>query len=163
MSNTIFRHTFTKVCSEKLSEFVDIHQQEERLVFKKSWKEWIVNNDELITSEKNRLKSDGYNGDIVDKMFISVRFYFKKKLLKKNDPTLSTTLVETKPANKHTSNDIIEIINEHIRLNISNFSPSNLFKDFSIKHKNELIGIEDLKKQKKIYKNRYYIIKKSMT
>jgi len=159
MSNAIYRHTFMKTCTDKLGEFVEIHQHEERLDFKNSWKEWINVNNDLIISETNRLKTDGYEGNVIDKMFISVRFYLKKNLLKKSD--IKPEIIVTK-AVKHTSNDIIEIINKHIRENILQLSPLNLFKDFHIKHKNELIDVGDLKKQKKIYKNRYYIIKKSM-
>jgi hypothetical protein len=163
MSNAIYRYTFMKTCTDKLGEFVEIHQHEERLDFKKSWKEWINVNNDLIISETNRLKTDGYEGNVIDKMFISVRFYLKKNLLNKPDIDIikPESLIETK-AVKHTSNEIIEIINEHIRLNILKFSPLNLFNDFNIKHKNELMNVGDLKKQKKIYKNRYYIIKKSM-
>jgi hypothetical protein len=151
-----------KTCTDKLGEFVEIHQHEERLDFKKSWKQWINDNDELIMSETNRLKTYGYEGNVIDKMFISVRFYLKKNLLKKSDIDIIKPEIIVTKAVKHTSNDIIEIINKHIRENILELSPLNLFKDFNIKHKNELIDVGDLKKQKKIYKNRYYIIKKSM-
>ena len=164
MSNTTFRHTFTNLCSEKLYEFVENHQNEERLIFKKSWKEWIINNNDLIINESLLLKLNGYKGDAIDKMFISVRFYLKKRVFNSIDhiEKIDKKEEEDKIIKKHTSNDIIKIINDHIKINITKFSPSDLFKDFSITHKNELIDIEDIKKQKKIYKNRYYIIKKSM-
>lgn len=163
MLNTIFRHTFTKSCSDKLFEFVEKHQYEDRVTFKKSWKEWMIINKELIILESDILILNGYKGNVIDKMFISVRFHFKKKMLnasKNKDIQIQSPILLVV---KHTSNDIMKIINEHIRINISSeISPSDLFKDFSITYINELIDIKDIKKQKKTYKNRYYIIKKSM-
>jgi len=76
-----YRYDFSESIAETLAEFALIHRYDERIVFKESWSKWIQD-DELsmrIKEETNRLKTAGYEGDVLDKMFKSARYYYRKK------------------------------------------------------------------------------------
>jgi hypothetical protein len=70
----------------ELFKFSKIHQYDHRKDFKEAWEIWTENNDELIEDEIRRLNNFGYDGDVVDKMFKSARYYFRKKSTEKKEP-----------------------------------------------------------------------------
>ena len=162
----IFRFVFSKECMDKLEEFTKTHILEERVQFKTSWLKWIIDNQEMINIESSILIAQGCQENIISKMFLCVRFYLKKKKLAavievKNEAYIEKK-VETKT--KHVSNEILLFVNNHIKETISlSISPADLYKDFIIKYKKELdVSPRDIIKEKKTYKNRYYIIKNSV-
>jgi hypothetical protein len=67
--------------------FTQIHKYDERKAFKEAWKKWIGTSDiqEMIETERIHLTKNGFVGDIEDKMFTSVRYYFRKKTNKNAD------------------------------------------------------------------------------
>ena len=165
--NKIFRFKFSNDILEHMMEFARIHKFDERNDFKDAWKSWTEQNDELIKAETSRLIDLGFEGDIDDKMYKSVRYYYRKK---------SNTKTEPKQRRKYMSigKDVLSVIDRHIMNGIENnedFKPSSGFEDF-IESCSDIINpsvdklqesgmekqhIDD--KFKKTYKNRYYIIK----
>ena len=86
MSKTIVslkthRYEFSESTIAQLSYFTQMHKYDERKTFKESWIKWIETDEvaQMIASETNSLMSAGFSGDVVDKMFKAVRYYFRKK------------------------------------------------------------------------------------
>ena len=163
---TIYRYEFTDEFMQNLSRFSKIHQYDDRHIFKESWELWIQENSEIVNNEIIRLQSLNYHGDILDKMFKSARYYFRKKGTEKKVHKERKNYISF-------SKNILDCIDKHISINIqSRVKPSISFVDFCENNKEvvrETIqylnkeGIRDLEeiqnKVKKTYKNRYFIEK----
>jgi hypothetical protein len=163
----IFRYKFTQVFMDVLYEFSKVHQYDDRKSFKEAWTMWIEDNEVIVSAETTRLLSLRYDGDIVDKMFKSARYYFRKK---------STTKPEPKDRRQYISihRDMLEAIDAQIITSMRqiDYKPSDGFVDFCKTNmdilKNEVTrfvvehNINDIEfiknKIKKTYKNRYYMI-----
>jgi|UniRef100_A0A6C0CIS5 hypothetical protein len=165
--NTIFRFKFSNEFNSNLLSFAKLHQHDDRNTYKDNWNLWIKSNDENIDEECQRLRRLGYEGNIIDKMFKSGRYYYRKK----------TTQKEPKQRRKYISieSDVIENMDKHIEQHFDSptFKPSSAF-DMFVNDFNDLIEEEtnrllekdlsnsDIKlKFKKTYKNRYFIFSKS--
>lgn len=164
---TIYRYKFTDDFTDELFKFSKIHQYDHRKDFKEAWNKWLEENDELVNTESRRLKGLGYEGDILDKMFKSARYYFRKKSTEKKEPVKRRIYIGLQK-------ELIEAMDNHIKSNIimGNFKPSNGFDDFCkeyvglLKEEINLLcraGITDSneikEKIKKTYKNRYFLAK----
>lgn len=158
----IFRFNFSEEFNKELGYFAKLHKHEDRTEFKENWKEWIDENDSLINEERKRLFKLGYDGNIEDKMYKSVRYYFRKKPLKHEPIQRCKRVVVSKV--------LLRYIDEHIANNNfnENYTPQNAYEDFCEQHF-ELINseIQELNmnsnelvqnKIKKTYKNRFYVI-----
>lgn len=162
----IFRFKFTEDFTSELYKFSKIHQYDHRKDFKEAWELWIEDNDGLVSEEVRRLTNIGYDGDILDKMFKSARYYFRKKSTEKKAPATRRVYVGL-------NKDLLDSMDEHIKTNIVNddYKPSDGFDEFC-KQNIELLkqevqnlcnsGITDSneikQKIKKTYKNRYFLI-----
>jgi hypothetical protein len=162
----IYRYKFTNEFTDELFKFSKIHQYDHRKDFKEAWEIWIEDNSELVDGEVRRLNELDYKGDVIDKMFKSARYYFRKKSTEKKEPTKRRIYVGSQK-------DLLEEMDEHIKSNISSgdFKPSDGFDKFCKQNVNLLkeqvtmlfrSGITDPNeikaKIKKTYKNRYFLI-----
>jgi hypothetical protein len=163
----IYRYKFTNDFINELFKFSKIHQYDHRKDFKDAWNVWIEENNILISDEVNRLTNIGYNGNIVEKMFKSARYYFRKKNTDKKDPIKRRNYISI-------NKDLIDAMDEYIELSIRNFQtgkPSDSFNEFckikvdllkesvNILVKSGLSDVIEIKnKIKKTYKNRYFLI-----
>lgn len=161
--NPIFRFKFSNDFNNTLLSFSKLHQHDDRHSYKDNWNLWLKSNNELVDEECQRLRRLGYEGNIIDKMYKSGRYYYRKKIPQK----------EPKQRRKYTSieTDVIEQIDTHIEQNINSptFKPSsafdmfiNDFKELVEEETNRLLeknlNKEEVKlKFKKTYKNRYFI------
>ena len=162
----IYRYKFTNEFTNELFKFSKIHQYDHRKDFKEAWEVWMSDNENIVYEEMNRLTNLGYEGDIIDKMFKSARYYFRKKSTEKKAPKKRRIYVGSQ-------SELLEAMDEHIKTNISSreFKPSDGFDEFCKEN------IDILKKQinmlcqsgltdsneikakiKKTYKNRYFLI-----
>jgi hypothetical protein len=159
----IYRYKFTEEFTAELFKFSKIHQYDERKVFKEAWEIWIKDNEILVNTEFRRLKELGYEGDIIDKMFKSARYYFRKKSTEKKAPVKRREY-------KGLQKDFLETIDKHIKTNLINLKPSDGFEEFCKEHidilkeqisllcKSGITDSNEIKnKIKKTYKNRYFI------
>lgn len=75
------RHTYSEEVVEQLSSFAKIHEYDGRKDFKEAWQKWMEEPDikNLIGSEVARLTANGLSGDILDRMYKSARYYYRKK------------------------------------------------------------------------------------
>lgn len=166
LQSLIYRFKFTKEFMDELFNFSKIHQYDDRKDFKEAWTIWVDENSELINTESNRLDLLGYDGDVIDKMFKSARYYFRKKSDVKQEPIKRRQYIKL-------SKEVIMLVDKHIIDNIYNedYQPKVGFALFcdenSEKIKEETLkiveqGITDKQliqdKLKKTYKNRYFIL-----
>lgn len=162
----IYRYKFTNEFTDELYKFSKIHQYDHRKDFKEAWEKWMDENENLIDGEVRRLTNLGYDGDIIDKMFKSARYYFRKKSTEKKAPVKRRIYVGSQK-------DLLDAMDEHIKNNIisGDFKPSEGFDEFCKENVNILkeqvsqfcrAGITDSNeiktKIKKTYKNRYFLI-----
>lgn len=75
------RYEFSQQAMMQLNYFTQVHRYDERKAFKEAWKKWVETDDiaQMIASETNKLVNEGFQGDVEDKMFKAVRYYFRKK------------------------------------------------------------------------------------
>lgn len=93
----IFRFKFKDEFTGELYKFAKIHQYDHRKDFKEAWKIWLEENTEIVEEEVRRLTNLRYDGDILDKMFKSARYYFRKKSTeKKNQQSVGFIMVYKK-------------------------------------------------------------------
>jgi len=162
----IFRYKFTENFTTELFRFSKIHQYDHRKDFKEAWNIWLEDNDDIVSDEVRRLTNLAYDGDILDKMFKSARYYFRKKGTEKKVPTERRNYVGV-------NKDLLDAMDEHIKskINNKNYKPSEGFDEFcksninllkeevNILCRNGLIDSVEIKKKiKKTYKNRYFLI-----
>ena len=170
LDHTIYRFKFTSEFMDELYRFSKIHQYDHRKDFKEAWLIWIDENAELVSSEIERMLKLNYEGDVIDKMFKSARYYFRKKT--------ESTENKSKARRKYSalSKEFLTQIDDFIRdsLTKDNYQPKNTFEQFCLDKANhnliretirnirdtdpttELSEIEN--KIKKTYKNRYRLI-----
>lgn len=157
----IYRYKFAEEVAEELDRFSKVHQYDDRKTFKEAWTEWTTDNEDLISAEVRRLTNLGCEGDIVDKMFKSARYYYRKKSTVKKAPAERRNYVGVQK-------ELLEAMDEYILQNDS--KPAVGFVDFCKTHM-ELLKTEiDIlrangiterseiqNKIKKTYKNRYFM------
>jgi hypothetical protein len=180
----IFRFKFSDIIMEQLSYFAELHKNENRVDFKESWNTWLEENNTLIKNEETRLTNLGFNGNIEDKMYKSVRYYFCKKSNETKEPKKRGVYIGISPdiifrMDEHIDNYVLGINNRNAENTenakndentTTNKKPANAYKEFYDSH-TDLIQKEqqhlsktynikkddfDLK-MKKTYKNRYFI------
>lgn len=162
----IYRYKFTEKFTEELYKFSKIHQYDHRKDFKEAWSNWIQEKEEIVFQEVKRVTELGYEGDVLDKMFKSARYYFRKKSTEKKVP-------QTRRSYVGTNRDLLEKMDQHIQLAMKrdDYKPSDDFCLFCKENidllKEEVsrlcsLGLtnptEIQNKIKKTYKNRYFII-----
>jgi hypothetical protein len=163
---TIYRYKFSDNFIEELFRFSKIHQYDERKDFKEAWNTWRNNNNSIIEDEIKRLLELNYHGDIMDKMYKSARYYFRKKGTEKKEPTKRCAYVGL-------LKELLDSMDNHIKSNIDKkeYKPSEGFSDFC-KENIELLkkeierlisynikdSLQIKNKIKKTYKNRYFMI-----
>ena len=121
----IYRYKFTNEFTNELFKFSKVHQYDHRKDFKEAWEVWTGDNENLVDEEVRRLTNLGYDGDILDKMFKSARYYFRKKSTEKKAPAKRRIYVGSQK-------DLLESMDEHIKTNINSgeFKPSDGFDEF---------------------------------
>ena len=166
LHSIIYRFKFTEEFMKELYNFSKIHQYDERKDFKEAWKLWSEENDEIIIKETLRLTNLGYDGDVLDKMFKSARYYFRKKSTEKKEPKQRRQYISV-------NRELLDAMDIHIEENIYNedYQPKSGFISFC--KANEAIlketltrifeqGVRDTDliqdKIKKTYKNRYFML-----
>jgi hypothetical protein len=166
INKNIYRYKFTDDFTSELFKFSKVHQYDHRKDFKEAWEIWMEDNDDIVNNEVRRLTNIGYDGDIIDKMFKSARYYFRKKSTEKKAPTERRDYVGTQK-------DMLDAMDLHIKskINDPNYKPSDGFDEFCKSNldllkeeisnlcKNGFTDSNEIKQKiKKTYKNRYFLI-----
>ena len=161
---TIFRYKFSDDFIGELFKFSKIHQYDHRADFKEAWKIWLDDNQDMVTTESRRMTNSGYGGDVMDKMFKSARYYYRKKSTETKEPVARRKYMGVQKS-------VLDAIDEHIKS--TDYKPSTgfdafcdlnrkLVEDEIIKlnaDEDNLETLDDVRKKiKKTYKNRYFLI-----
>ena len=148
-------------------DFSKVHRYDDRKGFKEAWNQWIEEEDikPLINEEIKELHTQGYKGDILDKMFKSARYYFRKKSPVKPEPKQRRQYISV-------DSDLLETMDRHIIVN-RECKPESAFILFCKENEDILRqsigqflikGVNDTQliqaKIKKTYKNRYFLLVK---
>ena len=161
---SIYRYKLSDAIMYEVHIFAKIHEHDDRHDFKTAWNLWIEEKAEIIAIEIDRLTQLGYEGDIINKMFKSARYYFRKKSNHKIEPKERRDYVGVE-------HELLEKMDEHIIEKLKELQPKDGFFDFC-KNNLQLIqvnvsaickkGITDpviiQDKIKKTYKNRYFML-----
>jgi hypothetical protein len=166
LPNVIYRFKFTEGFMEELYKFSKIHQYDERKDFKEAWNIWTEENEDIINEETRRMNMLGYEGNVLDKMFKSARYYFRKKSTEKVVPKQRRQYISV-------NKELLNAMDNHIEENIykKDYQPKKAFVSFCKENEKILTetitqiysqGIRDSDliedKIKKTYKNRYFIL-----
>jgi hypothetical protein len=161
----IYRYKFTDDFTAELFIFSKVHQYDHRKDFKDAWNLWLEDNDDVVNAEIRRLINLGYEGNIMDKMFKSARYYFRKKSTEKKAPVERRQYIGVQK-------ELLDAMDNHIttKINRNDCKPSESFDDFcknnisvlqeeiAILVKNGITNIAEIKEKiKKTYKNRYFL------
>jgi len=162
----IYRYKFSDEFIQELYNFSKIHQYDHRKDFKEAWELWIEEKSAIVSKEFTRLTELGYDGDILNKMFTSARYYFRKKGNEKKTPRMRCTYIGIQK-------ELLDAMDNHITLKLNEtwYKPSIGFNDFCKNNiellqeeielliKYNIVASDDIKKKiKKTYKNRYFMI-----
>ena len=171
----VFRFKFTSNFNTELLSFAKIHQYDDKTTYKENWEKWIDGNYDMVHAEILYLKSNGYDGDITQKMYRSGRYYYRNKSTSEQKPKQRRNYVSI-------DKEVIEMMDHTILRYSDNWyhnegtrnhviKPAVLYKQFQTDQV-DLITIEtqrlaemDLStdyinsKLKKTYKNRYFLFK----
>jgi hypothetical protein len=158
---------FSEELVERFTYFATLHRFDERKVYKENWTKWIAEEDvaQSITTEIERLTAEGYKGDIVDKMFKSVRYYYRKKPFEPLPP-------KTRKTYESFPKEVLDSIDEHILSKIKEhattqgtkpalISPAKSFVEYKTIHQTEITDALEAK-YKKTYKNRFFLFTKQI-
>ena len=98
-----YRFDFTEKVKLMLADFANMNKNATRKEFKEAWSNWLSHTTikSILDSEQTRMESDGFKGDVLDKMFKSARYYETNKdnilsefiLIKKERGELSQEMV----------------------------------------------------------------------
>lgn len=181
------RYKFSKEIINLLEDFAKLHQYEGSKDYKESWNNWLKE-DEIaheLEEEQSRLVKQGIIGDVMERLYKSSRYYYRKKINKPDSKPQSRKKYEglSKEVLRNMDSQIIREINGNIDMSehekiISRFTPSKSFNSYMNENPDcvtDLIsepaeGAEErrvqtsnaLDKIKKTYKNRFYKIKVSL-
>ena len=162
----IFRYKFSDDLTKPLYQFSKIHQYDHRKDFKEAWNNWIEENADLVSTEMKRLTELDYKGDILDKMFKSARYYFRKKSTEKKQPIQRRQYISV-------TRELLDAMDNHIEENMfkEEYQPKTGFVSFCKGNEKVLKesltkifeqGVKDSEliqdKIKKTYKNRYFML-----
>ena len=166
----IYRFKFSAECQLALEIFANTHRYDEISNFREKWEDWYSANANIIDVEEARLKALGCDKDIKDKMYKSVRYYFKNKSTEKTKPKKRKTYVSL-------SKDLLDDISRHISeiAFVENMKPAYGYNNFlgNSRYNTHLRSeeqrlqcdcnmgeLEAENKIKKTYKNRFFIYQK---
>jgi len=166
----IYRFKFSSECQLALEIFASTHRYDEISNFREKWESWYNANSTLINVEQSRLKSLGCNKDIKDKMYKSVRYYFKNKPSEKKKPMKRKTYISL---SKCILNDISRHISEVASVDnmkpaygynnfLGNSRYNNMIQDEQQRLQNDfdMSELDAENKIKKTYKNRFFLYQK---
>ena len=170
-----YRYKFSDEISDEISYFATMHKYDNQKTFKEEWAKWIQPNNSKIELEIKRLTDLGAEGDIMDKLYKSARYYYRKKPMtpppvksRKDYTRFSETMLSIMDANIHEQLNNAKANEKDNQIDVSPAEAYHLFCKTNTEHisrevqsqnsKNPQTWIELSNKFKKTYKNRYYNI-----
>lgn len=160
----VFRFKLSPELLNLMNEFAKIHRYDDREIFKEEYENWLKSNIEIIENEKSRLDTLGYKGtteNLQDKIYHSIRYYFRKQLIKPKEDSSESICDKVKTKTyERLPKTVIDNIDEYIRNHID-AKPSILYKEYYEmfeRQRDDIGSANDLAEEriKKAFKNRHY-------
>lgn len=181
----LFRFKFSEEMSELLLSFSQQHKFCNKDDFKDQWEMWTSEHVDAIYREKERLETMGYDGNIVEKMFKSVKYYYCKRNEKYKNVDGDKGSKDKKKKYIKKNNEFITIIDDFIDTHMEQrkeeggmviktckIKPSHFWNLFYNEYgteltceveriqnesENRLSNNEAMAKIRKLFNNRYFI------
>lgn len=176
----VLRFEFSDAIIERLTAFANVHRYDDRKTYKEAWIAWLAHDEiaALVSAEIRRLKCLDYNGDVVDKLFKSGRYYFRGKTQTQSQTQTQTLPTKSRAKYITVNRLLLDAMDEHIERGVRTndaYTPAIGFADFWNAHdaptvlKAEITRLVERyetataihEKLKKTYKNRYFMLMKS--
>jgi hypothetical protein len=134
----IYRYKFSQTLMDQLEIFALEHEDDNIEEFKDAWESWTEENATLLSTEISLLLEKNFQGDALEKMFFSARYYYRKKEYKKFQST-KTDNKENKENKKQnikyaSSKAFLACMDDHIEKQDAKAKPANAFIDFMKTH-----------------------------
>ena len=181
-----YRFDFTEKVKLMLADFANMNKNTTRKEFTEAWSAWLSHETikNLLCSERIRMESEGFEGDVLDKMFKSARYYHKKRDTNINPQERSNPGIKCK---NRFSRGFLSEMDEYIQMqlmDINNVVKNNgkmmntlsqaeayniycngnrdqILSEFMlIKNQRGELTMDMVEKLKKTYKNRFYSARK---
>ena len=181
-----YRFDFTEKVKLMLADFANMNKNTTRKEFTEAWNTWLSHETikSLLESERGRMESEGFEGDVLDKMFKSARYYHKKRDTNINPQERSNAGIKCK---NRFSRGFLSEMDEYIQMqlmDINNVVKNNgkimntlsqaeayniycngnrdqILSEFMlIKNQRGELTMDMVEKLKKTYKNRFYSARK---
>ena len=113
-----YRFKFTQEFDSALAEFSEpFKYNNDRKEFKDAFQRWASQHEESVSKETARLKDLKYEGDILNKMFVSARYYYRKRTSTTSNPrkrrcykAVGSSLIQAID-NRDRNNEVVKVIN----------------------------------------------------
>ena len=151
---TVYRFKVGGDVSDILQRFALIHMNDEIDDYQDAWDQFLEDNSELLQRERELHENKGFNGDFNHKIYISTRYYHRKKLAGENQGIQEIQPDEhneegQKRAYNKVQGDVLKTIDEFLAEGAGALKPSVAWEQFCTEHGDELCA-------KKTFKNRIY-------
>ena len=150
MAFKVYRFTFSDGIVNELYQLNRIHQYSDKQVYKEAWESWLDSNKQLIENETKRLHNLGYEGDVLDKMYHTSRYYIRKQFIKEK-PEKKTTRKPRTAIPKQLLRQMEEHIQQH-----ADAKPIEAYRNFQ-RQQGDIV--QDEKQLHKAYMNIYCVLK----
>lgn len=89
--SSIYRFKLSKTLSDELSNFANLHRYTPKKDIKECWEKWLktATIESLVRREQEILNEKQYDGDLIKKMFTSMRYYYMKQPVQSTQSTQS--------------------------------------------------------------------------
>lgn len=163
MKLCMMKHIFSEEFSNVLHEFSKEHHREQIKTFRESWKTWISNDDIQIKIKEEMEKMRKSNvmwtdGEIMQKIYTSARFYYRKKEKQTNKTNEKTNEKKQPKPYIGFTKDFIKLIDNNIKEHVLQktetettvtLDQKQIFHKFALEHTEEIN--EELGKLKQKY------------
>ena len=166
--NTVYRFKIGNEVSEILQRFAVIHMGDDIDDYQEAWDLFLEENNEVLHREHVRHQEKGFTGDFNHKIYISTRYYHRKKLggetqgIQEIQPDAVPADADAhredeeerqkRPYNKVDA-DVLTMIDQFLAQGAGLLKPSNAWEQFCTQHGDDAC-------QKKTFKNRIYLYKR---
>lgn len=163
--SSVYRYKLSNDMLDHMKQFADIHNLDDLETFKKEYDKWYHDQNVHINKEYDRLQKLGYTGDLKQKIFKSVRYYYAKKgRIDKKSNTNTNTLCKPKRTKTCIVTKSMFECMDRVIMNHTHEKPSLLFQTFLDLYQEEddihSFIEEHETKLKKSFKNRMFKLKK---
>lgn len=154
IKTTLSKYNFSESFAKLLHNFSEVHHKDHFKIFNSELEKWSAANARLIEKEIEMMRTAGYDGtdeEIMSKIKISARFYYRKKSKRETNHPKSQ---EPKKAKAYIglSESFIIMMDEFVKtqLLINEIRRKDAFGDFTKTH------LDHIKEELKILKTKYF-------